>query len=112
MGNEVDQTNSNNINKKMSNGLASIQGLELLFIRDYAKTTSLPLLTNLKGLIIRNGANAVEMEYLANSLVKLERLNIEPKYCNDILPFIMRSKRLNKLPKYFPGIKRALTVEL
>ncbi|XP_031634227.1 uncharacterized protein LOC116347672 [Contarinia nasturtii] len=87
-----------------SNSLISLKGLELLRIRWFNESYNLPQLTNLKELTILSGSNATEMEILANHLVKLERLYIERANIDDIMPFIRRSSKLNKI-KMFPRTK-------
>ncbi|XP_031632606.1 uncharacterized protein LOC116346603 [Contarinia nasturtii] len=84
---------------------ASIKGLELLFIRWFQKSYNLAQLTNLRELMIMYGSkDPKDMEVLANGLTKLERLNIGGSKIDDIMPFIRRSPKLNKI-KFIPRNK-------
>lgn len=86
-----------NINQESSDQLISLKGLELLCVRNFTHTFSLTGLMNLKELAILNGANPVDMDILANHLIKIERLYVKNATLDDILPFIRRSTNLNKI---------------
>ncbi|XP_031623885.1 uncharacterized protein LOC116341132 [Contarinia nasturtii] len=91
---------TNNISKypiDLSDLLPSVKGLELLCIRSFDMSDNLPQLTNLKELIILNLSNATDFVILANGLEELERLYITSASIDHIVPFIRRSKKLNKI---------------
>ncbi|XP_031633806.1 uncharacterized protein LOC116347373 [Contarinia nasturtii] len=83
---------------------ASLKGLELLCIRWFDESYNLAQLTNLRELIILDRSKAKDMEILANGLIKLERLYIDLASFDDIMPFIRRSPKLNKI-KFLPRNK-------
>ncbi|XP_031633817.1 uncharacterized protein LOC116347382 [Contarinia nasturtii] len=90
--------------EERSTSLGSVNGLELLCIRSFEKTYNLTQLTNLRELIILGGSIAEDMEILANCLTNLERLYVDEANIDDILPFIRRSPKLNKI-KFIPRDK-------
>ncbi|XP_031632434.1 uncharacterized protein LOC116346492 [Contarinia nasturtii] len=93
------------VDEEFSTLLASLKGLELLCIRRLNESYNLTQLTNLRELIILAGAKAKYMEILANGLTKLERFYIDRASIEDIMPFIRRSPKLNKIkfiPLFFP----------
>ncbi|XP_031639055.1 uncharacterized protein LOC116351136 [Contarinia nasturtii] len=77
----------------------SLKGLEFLCVVYFDK--SLAQLTNLRILIMCGCGSAEDMEILANGLTKLERLYIRRGGIDDIMPFIRRSLKLNKI-KFIP----------
>ncbi|XP_031636499.1 uncharacterized protein LOC116349275 [Contarinia nasturtii] len=85
--------------------LATFKGLELLCILLFDKSYNLAQLTNLRELIILDGSRAPkDMEILANGLIKLERFYIDNGSIDNIMPFIRRSPKLNKI-KFLPRNK-------
>ncbi|XP_055306354.1 uncharacterized protein LOC129570682 [Sitodiplosis mosellana] len=95
------------VDQKCSEQLASVYGLECLSIRQFSRSYSLPLLTNLKVLTILNGSNTNDMDILAKNLVNIERICFQNATHSDILPFIRRSVRLNKV-KFVPTANEAI----
>ncbi|XP_031633807.1 uncharacterized protein LOC116347375 [Contarinia nasturtii] len=89
------------VDEELSTSLASVRGLELLCIWPFDKSYNLAELTNLRELIIYGESSAEDMENLANGLIRLERLYIDWANVNDIMPFIRRSPKLNKI-KFIP----------
>lgn len=85
------------VDQDLSNKFNSVPGLETLCIRRFTQSYSIPSLTSLKELILLKGSNVNDMKTLANGLVKLERLYVEKATIEDILPFIQKSTRLNKI---------------
>lgn len=83
-------------NSKLRTGLALIRGLELLSICHFEEKYNLDQLTNLKELMIRH-PKVKDMEILANSLKNIEHLCIYGKNTDDVMPFIRRSWKLNKI---------------
>ncbi|XP_031634261.1 uncharacterized protein LOC116347697 [Contarinia nasturtii] len=99
----------NRVNKEMSTLFTSLEGLELLCIEEsFQKSYNLAQLTNLKELIMFGSKIPKYMEILANGLTKLERLYIHSASIGDIMPFIRRSPKLNKIkfipPYYSTGV--------
>ncbi|XP_055303149.1 uncharacterized protein LOC129568846 isoform X1 [Sitodiplosis mosellana] len=85
------------VSNDLSGKLIKVPGLELLCIRWFDASYNLPLLTDLKELIILDGLNVRDAEILANSLVKLERLYVDNTTIDCIQPFIRQSTKLNKI---------------
>lgn len=82
--------------------LTSFRALDILCIEQFEKSYNLPQLVDLKELIILKGTNIKDMQILANSLVKLERLCIENcENVDDVTPFIRQSPKLNRI-KFTP----------
>ncbi|XP_031633813.1 uncharacterized protein LOC116347378 [Contarinia nasturtii] len=96
---------TNWVDDAFSTALASLKGLELLSVRRLSKSNNLAQLTNLRELILKCGSSAtdgaMDMGILANGLTKLERLYIKKGTIDDIMPFIRRSPKLNKI-KFIP----------
>lgn len=88
---------TDHVDSKLSAQLTTVPGLELLCIRWFDKSYNLPLLTELKELIILDGLSAKDAEILANGLVKLERLYVDNTIIECIQPFIRQSTKLNKI---------------
>ncbi|XP_031636500.1 uncharacterized protein LOC116349276 [Contarinia nasturtii] len=94
----------NNVDEGESISLASLRGLELLSIRSSRESYNLAQLTNLRELIILDPLDVKDMEILANGLTKLERLYIDEASIDEIIPFVRRSPKLNKI-KFIPKWK-------
>lgn len=85
-------------NEETSGHLTSLgHCIEKLCIKNFTRSYSLPQLINLKELAIHDGANATDMETLANSLTKLQRLHINKASVDDIRPFIRQSTKLRQI---------------
>ncbi|XP_055306488.1 uncharacterized protein LOC129570790 [Sitodiplosis mosellana] len=85
-------------NEETSTHLTSLgHCLEKLCIKNFTRSYSLPLLTNLKELAIQDGANSTDMDILANSLPNLQRLHINKASVDDIQPFIRQSPKLRQI---------------
>ncbi|XP_055306484.1 uncharacterized protein LOC129570787 [Sitodiplosis mosellana] len=91
--------------------LASVAGLEKLCIRKFKKDYSLVPLTNVRELVIWEGAKNIDLEALANKCVKLERLYFGSHTIDHLLPFIRRSAKLNKV-KAFSKIKTNFSIAI
>ncbi|XP_055303092.1 uncharacterized protein LOC129568813 [Sitodiplosis mosellana] len=92
------------VDQELSNQLASMgASLETLCIRRFKSSFSLPLLSNLKELILLDGANATDMAVLAKSLKKIQRLYVDKATVDDILPFIRQSTQLSKIKLFLKG---------
>ncbi|XP_031633831.1 uncharacterized protein LOC116347394 [Contarinia nasturtii] len=89
------------VDEEESTSFASLNGLELLCISSFEKSYNLTQLTNLRELIIFDGSNSKDMDIIANGLTKLERLYIKWASIDEIMPFIRRSPKLNKI-KFIP----------
>lgn len=79
-----------------STQLASLNGLEMICIKNMNKCYNLPRLINLKELAIYN-SRAADMEILANSFVHLQRLFLRNATYDHLLPFISRASQLSKV---------------
>lgn len=77
--------------------LTSLHGLEKLCIEKFKRSYRLKPLTFVKELVIINGIEHIDREWLAEQCVNLERLYIGVNTINDILPFIQRSAKLYKI---------------
>ncbi|XP_031635597.1 uncharacterized protein LOC116348668 [Contarinia nasturtii] len=90
---------SSHIDERICTSLASFKGLEFLYIRELDEIYYLAQLTNLRELMIWGGLrDPKDMEILANTLIKLERLYIDNCKCIDeFMPFIRRSPQLNRI---------------
>ncbi|XP_031635570.1 uncharacterized protein LOC116348651 [Contarinia nasturtii] len=96
------------VDEKIGTSLASFKGLEFLYIRNLVEIYILAQLTNLRELMIWGGSR--DMEILANALIKLERLYIFVSNIDEIMPFIRRSPKLNKI-KFIP-LKEGVVLNL
>lgn len=85
------------VDRKCSDLLVSLPGLEKLCIKQFSECFNLVHLTNLKELNILSGANADDMEILANSLVNLQRLFLRNAAYSMLLSFIRHSIKLRKV---------------
>lgn len=87
-----------NFNEETSGYLTSLgHCIEKLCIKNFTRSYSLPQLINLKELSIHDGANATDMETIASSLTKLQRLHINNASIDDIRPFIRQSTKLRQI---------------
>lgn len=95
-----------NMDEECSNQLLSIHGLDGLYIKNFSKSFSLIHMINLKELNIFNDTNVTEVEILAKSLLNLTRVYLKNFTCNEILPFVFHSPKLQVLqlfPKHLNG---------
>lgn len=90
------------ISQQCCDQLVQLPGLEKLCIKYFTENYSLTQLTALKELVILDGANAKDMEVLANCLGNLKRLFLNNATYADLLPFIRSSMNLNVV-KFFPN---------
>lgn len=84
------------VDQKWSDQIIGLKGLENLSIRHFGECHKLTQLTQLIDLIILDGGTATDMDTLANGLRNLERVFIQNVTYNQMIPFIRRSKKLNK----------------
>lgn len=89
-----------NVDEVASNLIGALHALESLCIIYFYKSFNLNKLTNLKEISILNGAKPTEMEILANSLFKLERVFLKDATYDDMLPFICKSSKLKEFKIY------------
>lgn len=85
------------VNKKTSDYIITLRGLEKLCIKEFSESFSLPHLITLKELAIMDGANPCEMEILANNYLNLQYLFIQNATYDTLLPFIRRSVKLKRV---------------
>lgn len=85
------------IDEETSESLTSLKRLQKLCIKNFTESFSLPRLTSVRELAILNGANAIDMEFMANGLVNLQRFYIENATFETILPFIRYAPKLGRL---------------
>lgn len=81
--------------------IASLKGLEKLFLQSYRIDHALPPLVGLKELGLnanKHKFDRASLETIANTLVALERLSVYyVNSVNDVLPFIQRSTKLRTI---------------
>ncbi|XP_055303147.1 uncharacterized protein LOC129568844 isoform X2 [Sitodiplosis mosellana] len=88
---------TNTVDEESSIELNLMPALEKLCIERFTVTFDLARLIKLRELVILDGANATDMDILANNLINLQRVYIGKATIEDILPFIRRSPELTKL---------------
>lgn len=77
--------------------IQSLNALEMLSISNYDCKIVLPPLINLKELNVFNGSRINNLKDLATQLMNLECIQFYMATSNDILPFIQKSQKLNKI---------------
>lgn len=85
--------------------------LDKLCIRKFKKDYRLVPLTNVKELVVWDGAKNIDLDVLANKCVNLERLYFGSHTIDHIIPFIRQSARLNKI-KAFSKINTTFSIAI
>lgn len=86
------------VDNKLDDKLASIHGLDTLIVVNIDNQSyNLPILSDLKELAFKDGSCPNNLNSLATSLVHLERLFMYNATINDVLLFMRRSPKLNKM---------------